>query len=190
MPIQAPRYFSPQGSFSTKQDIKVLVVSLLTFWHRPYCLKCHQPCILCCCQPQTQNLAANHSFAPSLWYLVLVKILERRHKSSISWVIWACKLVCLLGITLEKDWETWFPACGFAWSWRNYYWARLSCPVRSLEAWLSYYELVSEVFRHDKGSVDKQPSDFGIRKIVFLRFLTVSGDWGFFCKKPEDNIRS
>ena len=42
--MQAPRYFSPQGSLSTKLDSKALAISLLlTPWHRLHCPKCRQP---------------------------------------------------------------------------------------------------------------------------------------------------
>ena len=114
LPIQAPRYSPPQDSLFKRPDSRALVAILLTPWHRPRCLKCHQPCTLYCCQPQTQNPATYHSLTPSLWYLVLVGIRERRRESSISWVVWTCKLVCLLGIIPEKDQKTWLSACDSA----------------------------------------------------------------------------
>ena len=106
--MQAPRYSPLQDSLFTKPDSKALVAVLLTPWHRPRCLKCHQPRTPYCCQPQTQNSAAYHSLAPSLWYFVPAEIHERHCESSISWTIWACKLVCLLGVILKKDWKLGF----------------------------------------------------------------------------------
>ena len=114
LPMQAPRYSPPQGSLSTRPDSRALIAVLLTPWHRPRCLKCHQPRTCYCSQPQTQNLAAYYSLVSSLWYFVPAGIREKRRESSISWVIRACKLVCLLGVILKKDQETWLPACNSA----------------------------------------------------------------------------
>ena len=44
----------------------------------------------------------NHLLAPFLWYFVPVGIHERHCESSISWAIQAYKLICLLGVILEK----------------------------------------------------------------------------------------
>ena len=189
--MQVPKYSPPQDSFSTKLNSRVLaIVLLLTPWRRLHCSKCRQPCTPCCCQPQTRNLAVYHSLAPFSWYLIPAKIREKRRESSISWAIRACKLVCLPGVTLKKDQETWLPACGFAWSWGICCLARLSCPVRSFGAWLPYRGLASEVPGRDKGSIDKRPLDFGAWKIVLPRFSIVSGDQGLLCKKPKDDTRS
>ena len=133
--MQAPKYFLLQDSISTKSDSRVLAnVLLLTPWHRPHYPEYRQPHTPCCHQPRTQNPAAYHSLALSLWYSVPAEIREKRCKSSISWAIWACKLVCLSGVTLEKDRETWLPACGFAWSWGICCLARPSRPMRSFKA--------------------------------------------------------
>ena len=191
--MQAFRYSPPQDSLFTKPDSRALAIALLlTPWRRPCCPEYHWPHTLCpCrCQPQTRNPAAYHSLAPSLWYPVPAGIHERRRESSISWAIRACKLVCLPGVTLKKDQETWLPACGFAWSWGICCLARLSCPVRSFGAWLPYRGLASEVPGRDKGSIDKRPLDFGAWKIVLPRFSIVSGDQGLLCKKPKDDTRS
>ena len=113
--MQIPRYFLPQNSLFTKLDSRALAANLLlTFWHRPHCFKYHQSCTPYCCQPQTQNPATYHLLTLSLWYLILVKIYKRCYKSSIFLAIQAYKLVCLLGIILKKDQETWLPACNSA----------------------------------------------------------------------------
>ena len=104
--MQAPRYSSPQGNLSTRPDSKALIVGLLTPWHRLRCPECHQSHTPYCGQPQTRNPVAYHSLIFSSWYLVQAVIYERRRESSISWAIRACKFVCLLGVTLEKDQET------------------------------------------------------------------------------------
>ena len=114
LPTQAPRYFFSQDSFSTKPDSRALVAVLLTPWPRPRCFKCLQPRTLYYCQPRTRYLAVYHSLAPSLWYFVPAKIHEKRCESSISWAIWACKLVYLLNVILKKDQETWLPICDSA----------------------------------------------------------------------------
>ena len=85
--MQAPKYSFSQGSFFTRPDSKALVVGLLTPWHKPRCLKCHQPHILYCRQSQTQNPAAYHSLASFLWYPIPVGIHKKRCESSISWAI-------------------------------------------------------------------------------------------------------
>ena len=188
LPMQVPRYSPPQGSLSTRSDSRALVAVLLTSWHRPRCPKCHWLYTLCCRQPQIP--AAYHSLAPFLCYPVPAVIHERHCKSSISWAIRACKLVCLPGVTLEKDRETWLPACDSAWFWGAYYSARLCRLGRSFVAWHLYCGLVFKALVRGGGVVDKRPSSFGAQRIVLPRFLTVSGDQGFFCKKSEDDIRS
>ena len=96
-----------------RSDSRALVAVLLTPWHRPRYSEYHQPHSPCC--RQFQILAIYHSLAPFLWYLVPAIIHERHCESSISWAIQAYKFVCLSGITLEKDQETWLPTCNFAW---------------------------------------------------------------------------
>ena len=188
--MQAPKYSLFQGSFFIRPDSKALVAVLLTSWHEPCCLKCHQPYILHCCQSQTRNLAAYHSFALSLWYLVPVKIRERRRESSISWVIQAYKLVCLLGVIIEKDWETWLLACNSALFWGAGYLTRLYRPRHSFKAWLPYHEPASEVLGRGRDFVGKRPWGFKVWKIVLPRFLTLSGDLGLLCRRREDDIRN
>ena len=113
--MQAPRYSLPQGSLFTRLGSRTLAADLLlTPWHRLHCLKCHRPHTPCCCQPQTQNLAAYHSPTPSLWYLVPAGICERCRESSTFCAIRVYKLVCLPDAILEKDWETWLSACDSA----------------------------------------------------------------------------
>ena len=82
--MQAPRYSPPQGNLSTRPDGRALVAVLLTFWHRPRCLECHQPCTSYHCQPQTRNPAAYYLLASFLWYFVAVGIREKCRESSIS----------------------------------------------------------------------------------------------------------
>ena len=160
--MQAFRYFLSQGSFSTKLDSKALAIVLLfTLWHGPCCFKCHQPCTPHYCQLRTQNPAMYHSFALFLWYFVLVEIYERRHKSSIFCIIWACKLVCLLGVILEKDQETWLPACNSAYFWGACYSTKSCCLEHSFEAWLLYCRLASEVFGHGRDFASKRLWGFG-----------------------------
>ena len=190
LPIQAPRYSFPHDSFFIKPDSRNLVIALLlTFWHRPCFPKCHQLCISCHCQPQTQNPAAYHSLAP-LWYFILAEIPKKRYKSSISWAIWACKFAYLLGEILKKDRETWLRACDFTWFWGIYYLTRLFCSVHCFRVWLLYCELVSEILGRDEGSVNKRLLDFGVWSIVLPRFSIVSRDRGFLYNKLEDDIRS
>ena len=189
--MQASRYSPPQDSFSMKPDSGALAITLLlTLWRRLRCPKCRQPHTPCCCQLQTRNPAAYHIFAPSSWYSVPARIHERCREYSISWAIRAYKLVCLPGVTLEKDQETWLLACNSAWFWGACYSAipcRLGC---SFMTWYFYRELTFEALVRGGGFVNKRLSNFGIRKIVLPRFLTVNGDQGFFSKKPEDDIRS
>ena len=126
LPIQAPKYSFFQSSLSTRSDSRALAADLLLiFYYGPCCLKYYQPHILHCCQLQTQNSAVYHSLAFSLWYLVPVGIRERRRESFIFWAIQACKFICLLDVTLEKDQETWLPTCNSAWFWGTCYSARL-----------------------------------------------------------------
>ena len=80
----------------------------MTLWHRPRYLKCYQLYTSHYCQPQTWNPAVHYSHTPFLWYLISVVIYERYRKSSISWVIWACNHVCLLGVILKKTQELYF----------------------------------------------------------------------------------
>ena len=134
LPMQALRYFLSQGSLFTKPDSRALVAVLLTLWHRLRCLECHQPRTSHYCQPQTWNLATYHSLASSLWYLVLARIQEKHYKSSISWIIRACKFICLLDVILEKDRETWLPACDSALFWGACYSTRLYYPGHNFEA--------------------------------------------------------
>ena len=84
--MQVLRYLLPQDSLSTKPDSRALAIALLlTLWHRPRCLKCHQPYTPCRRQPRIP--VAYHSLAPSSWYPVPAGIHERRRESSISWAI-------------------------------------------------------------------------------------------------------
>ena len=186
--MQALKYSPPQGSFFTRPDSKALIAVLLTPWHRPRCPECHWPHTLCCRQPQI--LAAYHLLTLFLWYPVPATIHERCRESSISWAIWACKLVCLPGVTLEKNQETWLPTCDFAWFWGIYYSAKPSHPVHSFGAWPSCLGSVSEALIHDVGSVGKRLSILGARRIVLLRFLILSGDQDLLHRKREDGIRS
>ena len=190
LPMQPLRYFPPQDSFSTRPDSKALVVCLLTFWYRLRCLKCHQTHTPCHCQPRTQNPAVYHLLAPFLWYLVLVIIHERRRKSSTSWAIQTYKLVCLLGVILEKGRETWLLTCNSARFWGICYSAKPSHLVHSFGAWLPYCDPVFKAFVHGRGFIGKQSSTLGARRIVLLWFLTISGDWSLLCMKPKDDIRS
>ena len=192
LPMQAPRYSPPQGSLSTRPDSRALAADLLlTLWHRPRCPECHQPHTPCHRrQPWTRNPAAYHSLAPSSWYPVPAGICERRRESSISWAIQACKLVCLPGVTLEKDRETWLLACNSAWFWGACYSARPFRLGYSFVAWHLYCGLAFEVFGCGKGSASTRSSILGAWRIVLPRFSILSGDQGFLCKKPEDNIRS
>ena len=184
----APRYFFLQGSLSTRLDSRALVAVLLTPWHRPCYPKYYQPHTPYYCQPQIP--AAYHSLALSLWYPVSAVIYERRCESSISWAIWAYKLVCLLGVILKKDWETRLPTCDFAWFWDICYSAKLYHPVHSFGAWPPYRGPVSEALVHGVGSVGKRSSTLGARKIMLPQFLILSEDQDLLCKKPKDDIRS
>ena len=184
--MQAPRYSFLQGSFSTRPDSKALVAVLLTFYHRPRCLKCHQPHISCRHQPQIP--AAYHSLASFLWYLVPVAIYERRCESYIFWKIRTYKLVCLSSVILKKDQETWLPACDFTWFWDICYLAKPSHPVHSFEAWPLCHGSVSEVLVYGVDSIGKRSSTLGARRRVLPWFLILSGDQDLLCKKPEDDI--
>ena len=152
--MQAPRYFLPQSSLSTKLDSRALAIALLlTPWHKPHCPKCCQSHIPYC--RQLQIPATYHLLDLSLWYLVLAIIDENCHESFIFWAIQAYKLVCLLGVTFEKDQETWLPACDSAWFWGACYSARLYCLGRSFVAWHLYCGLAFKVFGRGKGFVGK-----------------------------------
>ena len=124
-----------------------------------------------------------------LWYLDPTKIRERRCKSSISWIIGAYKLVCLLGIILKKDQETWLLACISAMFWDVCYSTRLYCLGHSFKGLLPYYELASKVGR-GKDSAGKRPWGFGTWKIVLSRFLTLSGDLSLFHKTSKCDIHN
>ena len=184
--IQAPSYSLSQDSLFTRLDSRALVVALLTLWHKLRCFKCYQPYTPYCCQ--TWILTRYHSLALFLWYLISAVIYERHCEFSIFWVIRACKLACLLGVTLKKNRETWFLACGFAWFWSICYLARLSHLMHSFGAWFPYCRLTFEVPRHDEDFIDKPSSVFGARKMVFLWFSTLSVDWDFFHRKRKDDI--
>ena len=168
LPMQAPRYSPSQGSFSTRPDSKALVAVLLILWHRLYYPECYQPHILCCHQPKIP--IAYHSLTPSLWYLVLAAIYKRPCESFISWVIWACKLICLPSVTLEKDQETWLPTCDFAWFWDICYSAKPSLPVHSFEAWPPCHGSVSEALVYNVGSIGKRSLTLGAQRIVLPQF--------------------
>ena len=175
--MQALRYSPPQSSLFTRPDSRALAVDLLlTIWHRPCCLKCHQLCTPCCCQPRTRNPAAYHSLAFSSWYRVLAKIFEIRCESSISWAIQAYKLVCLPGVIFEKNPETWLSACDSAWFWCACYSARPCCLERSFVTWHLCCGLTSEALVHDKGFIGRQSSILGSRRIVFPQIFTLSKD--------------
>ena len=111
-------------------------------------------------------------------------------ESSISWAIRAFKLVCLPAVTLEKDWETWLPACNSACFWGTYYSAILYCLRHSFVALHLYYGLVFEAFVRDKDFAATRSSTLGAQRIVLPRFSILSEYWGFLRKKPKDNIRS
>ena len=162
LPMQAFRYFLPQGSLSTRPDSRALAADLLlTLWYKPHCLKCHQPYIPHCCQPWTWNPAAYHSLAPFLWYLILAEICERYCKSSIFWAIQVCKLVCLPGIILKKDQETWLSAYNSTCYWRVCYLARLYRLGHSFMAWYLYYWLAFKAHMRSEGFVGRRSSIFG-----------------------------
>ena len=186
--MQALRYSLPQGSLSTRPDSRALVAVLLTPWHRSCCPKCHWPHTPCRHQPQIP--AAYHLIAPSLWYPVLAAINERCCESSIFWAIRACKLVCLLDVTLEKNRETWFLTCDFAWFWGICYSAKSYHLVYSFWAWPPCNGPVSKTFVYGVGSVGKWSSTLGAWRIVLPRFLILSKDQDLLCKKPKDDIRS
>ena len=184
----APKYSPPQGSLFTRPDSKVLVVSLLTLWHRPCCPKCHRPHTPCCCQPWIP--AACHSLASSLWYPVPEVIHERCCESSISWAIQACKLICLLGIILEKDQETWLPACNSAWFWGACYSARPCRLGHSFVTWHFYCGLAFEILGRGEVSASTRSSTLGARRIILPRFSILSKDQGLPHRKRKDNIRN
>ena len=175
LPIQAPRYSPPQDNLSTKPDSRALAIALLlTLWRRPRCPKCHQPHTICRRQPQIP--ATYHSLALSSWYSIPVMIYKRHRESSISSTIWACKLVCLLGVTLEKNQETWLPACNFAWFWGACYSAKPCRLQRRFVAWHFYCGLTYEVLGRGGGFAATQSSTLGAQRIVLPRFSILSGD--------------
>ena len=186
--MQAPKYSPLQGSLSTRADSRALVAVLLTPWHRPRCPKCHQPYTPCHYQPKIPT--AYYLLAPSLWYSIPVAIHERRCNSSISWVIWACKFVCLPGLILENDRETWLPTCDFTSFWSICYSTKSSHLMHSFRAWPPCCDSIFEAFVHGIGSVGKWSSSLGARKIILPHFLLLSGDQDFLHKKPQDDIRS
>ena len=185
--MQAPKYSFAQGSFSMRPDSRAMVADLLlTLLHRPRCLKCHQPHTTCCRQPQIP--VAYYLLAPSLWYPILAIIHTKRCESSIFWAIWACKLVCLLDVILEKDQKTWFLNCNSTWFWGIYYSAKPSYLVHSFEAWPSYYDPVSKALMHCISSAGKRSSILKAWRIVFLWFLILSGDQDLLSRKRKDGI--
>ena len=131
-----------------------------------------------------------HLFAPSLWYLIPIIICERCHKFFISWAIWNYKLVYPLGVTLEKDQETWLPDCNSTFFWVAYFLIRLCCLKHSFGAWYLCCGLASKAFVYDKDSVGIQLLIIRIRKKILLQNLTLNRDWDFFCKKPEHIIHN
>ena len=174
LPMQAPRYSLLQGSLSTKPDSRALVAVLLTPWHRLRCFECHRPYTFYHRQPQIS--AACHSLAPSLWYSVPAVIHKKHRESSISWAIQACKLVCLPGVTFEKNQETWLPACNFAWFWGACYSAKPCRLQRRFVAWHFYCGLTYEVLGRGGGFAATQSSTLGAQRIVLPRFSILSGD--------------
>ena len=154
LPIHAPRYCFSQDCLSIRSDSRALAAGLLlTLWHRLRYFEYHQFCIPCHCQPQI--LAAYHSLTFCLWYPVPVVIYERHCKSSIFWAIWACKLVCLLDVTLKKNQKSWLLTCNSAWFWGICYLAKLSHLVHSFGAWFPYCGPVSEALVHGAGFASK-----------------------------------
>ena len=190
LPMQAPTYFFSQGSLSTRLDSKALVVGLLTPWYRPRCSKCHQPHTSCRCQLRTQNPAMYHSLAHSLWYLSLAGIYKKRCDSCIFWAIWACKLICLPGITLKKDRKTWLSTCNYTWFWDACYSARLYCLERSFVAWHLYCGLVFEDLGRGGGSASTRLSVLRAQRIIFRQFSNLSGDQDLPHQKRKDSIRN
>ena len=185
----APRYSPPQDGLSTKPDSRYLAADLiLTLWHKLHCFKCHQPHTSCCHQPRIP--ASYHSLASSLWYFIPALIHERRYEFSTSWAIWSYKLICLLGITLEKDQKNWFPTCNSAWFWGICYSAKLFYPMHSFKTWLPYHGLVSGALMYNGGSAGKRSSTLGAWRIILPRFLTISRDQSLFYVKLKDDIRS
>ena len=139
--------------------------------------------------PASNSKSSYVSFiCPFLWYLVLAEIRKKHCESSFSLAIWACKLVCLPGVTLKKDQETWLSACNFAWFWGTYHSARLCCLKRSFVAWHLYNGLAFEVFGHGEDSAGTWPSTFGAWRIILLQFSILNRDQGFPHRKCKDNI--
>ena len=187
--MQVPKYSPPQSSLSTRSDRRVLAANLLlTPWHGPRCSKCHQSHISYRRQPWNRNPAAYHSPTPFLWYFVLAVIHERRRKSSIFWAIWACKLVCLLDLILEKDRETWLPTCNSAWFWGIGYLAKLSHPLNSFRAWPPCLGSIFKALVHGVGFASKRSSTLKARRIVLPRFLILSKDQDLPYRKRKDGI--
>ena len=121
-------------------------------------------------------------------YFVPAKICESCCESFIFWAIWTCKLVCLPGVILEKDQETWLLPCNFPWFWDAYYLPRPCYLEHSFVAWHLYRELVFEVFGYDGGSVGTWSSVLRARKIVFLWFLILSRDQSLSHIKCKNDI--
>ena len=187
--MQALRYLSPQDSLSMRPNSRALATDLLlTLWHRPRCFKCHQSHTPHHCQPQTWDPAVYHSLIPSSWYFVLTGIRKKLCESSISWAIWAYKLVCLLSVTLKKDQKTRLLACNSTWFWGICYSARFCRLWHSFEAWHLNHLLASEAFIRSGSSIGRRSSIFGTRRIIFPRILTLSWDWDLPHRKRKGDI--
>ena len=117
-------------------------------------------------------------------------IYKKLCESSISWVIWAYKIVCLLGVILKKDQETWLPACNSSWFWGACYFARSCRQGRSFCGWYFCYELASKTLVRGRGFDGRRSSILRAWKIVFMRILTSSKDWYLLYKKYKGDIRN
>ena len=187
-----PKYFLPwSSSLSTLPDSKSLVDGLTpTHCHRRCCLKLPPPRTLCYFCRRRLIPVLFCSPAPSWCCLTLAMTRETHCKLSTSLVVWACRLVCLLGVILKMVQRTWPLVSGFVWSWCIYYSTKLYYWEHSFLAWRLYCELASKALEHGGGSSDKRSSALLVCWIVLWPFLIGNEDWCLSQRKCKDDSRN
>lgn len=100
--MMIPKYFFPWNSPFMLSNHKGLVASLTsTHWHRRDCPKSPSSCTLhYCCRPQILNSLPFCPPALSCWCPASAVICGRYCEFFISLVVWACRLACLLDVSL------------------------------------------------------------------------------------------
>ncbi len=118
-PMQTPKCFLLQSSFSTKPGSKSLADDLpLTSWHKPPCSESPQPRIFCRhCRLQIPAGRSPHPLALSCWCSSPAVTRGKHHEFSNFSIFQFCRPAWRLGTAHEKAQKIWLWASDFVWSW-------------------------------------------------------------------------